>query len=324
MIHIDFVAGSHGNFLEFVLNKLALGTQVTDATPFDALGTSHNKSLPNDEKAFHCDHWFLTPTGSTAPQVIAIKFTVDDLVPLMSVSLLRAGNHNIDPYDLEIDTFHKLNRQDYASIIENLNRNYSNLDSYRRIKADDWPDIASVDEYHQLPKWIQEECDQTFDYPLFELSQQRPHCPRNILREFFKLGFRQPSINGFMMELSRLQYQDSQKVFEFPFACFYNTEQFFANIQAVREYFDLEFKDIDLVPLHEEFLQKQIFRDHKTHSDQIVQEIIAKQNNTIPPLTIFQEAYINSQIEQAYNITLPLGANEFHTTIADYEIYIGH
>ena len=43
MIQIDFVAGSHGNFLEFVLNKLTLGDLIIDKTPFDSLGYQSRK-----------------------------------------------------------------------------------------------------------------------------------------------------------------------------------------------------------------------------------------------------------------------------------------
>lgn len=324
MIQIDFVGGSHGNFLEFVLNKLTLGDLVKDKTPFDSLGTSHNKSLPDADKVFHCDHWFLTPEGCTSDRVISIKFTADDLLPLMSVSLLRTGNRGISPYELDINTYHKLNDQDYKSIIDNLNQHYNNLDSYSQVKADDWPDIACVADYYRLPQWMQDECDQTFEYPLFELSEQYPDCPRNILREFYKLGFNTPSITGMMTALTQLKYQSSQQVFDFPFGCFYNTEQFFAKVRELQEFFNLKFKDIDLTVLHQEFLDKQPFKDHKKDSDVIVQQIIAKRSGNIPRLTIFQEAYINSQIEQAYNIKLPLGNNTFPSTIADYEIYIRH
>jgi len=42
-VPIDFVAGTHGHFLEFVLNKF-FGITPFEAAPFTSLGTSHSVS----------------------------------------------------------------------------------------------------------------------------------------------------------------------------------------------------------------------------------------------------------------------------------------
>jgi hypothetical protein len=58
-VSIDFVAGSHGNFLEFVCNKF-LGKLDINFSPFNAAGASHIKSqsfLKN--RLFVADHYVL-------------------------------------------------------------------------------------------------------------------------------------------------------------------------------------------------------------------------------------------------------------------------
>ena len=91
-IDIDFVAGTHGNFLEFVLNKLVLGSErMLQDLPFDQSGASHEKLLPFDEKMFHCGHWSTQHGGCTGSRVIAIRFGIRDLLPVMSRMFVIAG-----------------------------------------------------------------------------------------------------------------------------------------------------------------------------------------------------------------------------------------
>lgn len=326
-IDIDFVAGSHGNYLEFVLNKLVLGEVVAEDTPFDSTGASHQKFLSTDRKYFRCAHWFQRG-GSKSKRVISISFTANDLLPLMSVSLLRAGNRNIDPHNLEKDTFGKLNNAHYHSIIDELNRSYGNLDSYNAIKADSWPNIDSLDEFKNLPQHIQDECNRKFEYPLFELSANNPNCPRNILREFFKIGFNNTALNGFMVEQGKMKYSESQKVFYFPFEFFYNTDKFVSAIEEVKGFFDLTVNEFDMRSLHEQFLERQIFKNSKTQADLIVDKINNSIDGEIGILSVLQEAYINSQVEQQFKKTLALGSNIFPQTINDlitqYEIQKRH
>ena len=54
IIPIDFVGGSHGNFLEVTLNKYFNIVEIVDA--FTEIGTSHRKSK---EIKFQCFLWRL-------------------------------------------------------------------------------------------------------------------------------------------------------------------------------------------------------------------------------------------------------------------------
>ena len=116
MICIDFQGGAHGNYLEFVCNKIV---GITTGTPFNSLGAAHNKHYIG-KKIFHADHFSYWPIPFLTDKIISIQITVDDLLPLQQVSLLRAGNYNYDNNQLEIDTYNKLNIIDYRPVLDTL------------------------------------------------------------------------------------------------------------------------------------------------------------------------------------------------------------
>ena len=57
-------------------------------------------------------------------QLISIRFDLDDLLLLSSVSLLRAADFNIDNNELEFDTINKLNNVYYSDTLELIYNSY--------------------------------------------------------------------------------------------------------------------------------------------------------------------------------------------------------
>ena len=47
-IYIDFIGGSHGNFLEFVCNVFIAKIKTANFLPFNSAGASHNKQYLED------------------------------------------------------------------------------------------------------------------------------------------------------------------------------------------------------------------------------------------------------------------------------------
>ena len=92
MIHIDFQGGAHGNYLEFVCNKIA---GVATGMPFNSIGASHNK-VYTGKKIFYADHYTWWPKPIVFDKIISIQIGKDDLLPLQQVSLLRAGDFGYD------------------------------------------------------------------------------------------------------------------------------------------------------------------------------------------------------------------------------------
>ena len=115
-VSIDFVAGSHGNFLEFVCNKFIAKVDIT-FSPFNSLGASHVKTQDYiDNRVFLADHYVLQRHQLTR-KIIRITFDKDDLLQLLSVCFLRAGNANIDHNLLEHNTYKKLNNINFKNLI---------------------------------------------------------------------------------------------------------------------------------------------------------------------------------------------------------------
>jgi len=298
MIAIDFQAGAHGNFLEFVCNK-AVGVGVV-GSPFNARGAAHHKRYIG-KKLFHANHYSFLPSlgGALPPHVISIQITHDDLLPLSQISLLRAGDLALDNNDLDVNTYHKLNNVNYRWVLDNLISKFFEGQvsrSFDAIRDPSWPKITTVNEFKQLPQHIQQECRDVHNLELLELSDMTPDCPRHILGEFFEIGFVDSQNHGFMTQQQRMQYQD-RDVYVFPFASFYNTELFVQQINAIIKWANLIAIDIsNIVQLHKEFLTKQPYACSKQKCDLIVQQCITNDDFDLPTVTLMEESYINAQL----------------------------
>lgn len=323
-IDIDFLGGSHGNFLEFVLNKVALGDGISQTTPFNSLGASHIKSAEYLKKQIFFGNHYSHPgwPDSSAANLISIRFNEDDLLPLALVSLLRAGDYNIAPETLEVDTYFKYNNANYFNLITELNKCFSSVQPYREIKAENWPDIEHVKDFDSLPQWIKRECIEDFNMKLFHLCETTPHCPRRILREFFKKGFLYPQRNGFWEHQERMQYLPEVKVFVFPFSAFYSENEFKIQIQKVFEFFQVPRTEYDLTTVHTEFLEKQKYMNAKHECDEIISKVISGIDEELPTLTVLHEAYIDAMLEKYSGKEMPVLHDSYFNTTREMHSYI--
>ena len=206
-IPIDFVAGTHGNFLEVCLNH-ASGSSVVNFNPFGNLGTSHQKSNEyNSKKLFYAEHWFelYIKELSQFDKIISINFSQDDLLLVSSLSLLRAGDFGIDNNQLSVDTVKKLNNKFYSLLLEEI---YTS-------------------------------------YPF--LNRNDSSIPRHILREFFKFSFKNPNINGYWLKQKSMHYPTNAKVFTWDLKNFYSWEFFKKSIDELSLFFNLTDRGLNLL-----------------------------------------------------------------------------
>lgn len=299
MIHIDFIGGAHGNFLEFVCNVVA-GVE-TNASPFSGTGTSHNKQYLSPP-IFHAGHLSYDAMPLRFNRVIAIKITEDDLLPLSQISLLRAGDYGYDNNELEINTYHKLNNRHYRQVLDTLLDSFFTSqvsDSYNAVKDPSWPEVYTLSDFQNLPEHIRKECAEIHKLELLELSEEQPDCPRHILREFFQISFEHPESSGFMKQQQLMTYNDAVEVYVFPFGAFYDTAQFLDQIKSIATWANIQYTTQDRIKeLHRAFLDKQPFKDSKHKCDSVVQQLI---NNTIQlpgDLTMMEEAYVNAMLRK--------------------------
>lgn len=310
MIYIDFQGGAHGNYLEFMCNKF-LANVKTDGDPFNSLGASHSKKYLS-KKMFSAWHYFEYRGKKTIienSKIISIQIVPDDLLTLASISLLRAGDYNIDNNQLEINTYNKWNNDDYKFVLENLLNSFFQTqiqESYNAVKDDSWPPVSNFDDFKNLPQWIQDECINVHNLQLLELTAESPDCPRHILREFFKLSFKYPEQAGFITQQQKMTYDNSNNVWIFPYACFYDINLLRQELTKVARWAGYNFLfNETFCELHNNFLQRQPYKDSKKFCDQLLTKIF---NNTLfelPNLDLLQESYLTAHIELQYNVELP-------------------
>lgn len=298
MIAIDFQGGAHGNFLEVICN-VAAGVQI-NADPFNDLGASHNKQYLNPQvfTANHYSYWAVPLPGN---RVISVDIAIDDLLPLSQISLLRAGDYNFDNDKLEINTYNKLNNEHYRWVLDSIIHAFfvnQVSDSYNAVKDISWPDVKTINDFAQLPEHIRRECIEIHNLKLLELDETHPDCPRDVLREFFQIGFEHPENAGFVSIQQRQQYNSKVDVYNFPFASFYKHEEFLDQISSIAEWAGLTYNTQDQINLlHQKFLEKQPYKDSKIRCDQLVHDLA--HNNISPPnITLLEEAYVNAMLKR--------------------------
>ena len=280
-IPIDFVAGTHGHFLEVVLNKFF---QVMDVTfdPFTELGTSHVGTPEfHATKIFDADHWFEYRQQELDhyPLVISIQFTQQDLLLVSSLSLLRAGDMNIHNDSLEYDTVKKLDNKHYKHTLQQIQSVY--------------PFVQGLDS-----------------------------IPRNVLREFYKLGFANPEQNGYWVKQCSMRYNRS-RVFKINLQTLYNIDQFELAISELSKILNQPFDFCkEFYTYHQTFVSKIQFLDHYTQCQNIIHDIQQERDCAIPKLTLFQESYINSQLENFYHKEMPFHQDKYFTSTKDVLYYI--
>ena len=280
LVSIDFVPGSHGQFLEFVCNRFVAKHSI-DYLPFNKLGASH-VNLRNKNFNFVANHFSLLNLPKQK-RVVKISFSANDLLPLSSVCFLRAGNSNIDVRSLEVDTFNKLANGYFNNIIKLIN-------------------IAYTENIH--------------------LSKEFPDCPRHILREFFKFGFKTPESNGLLQDLNKFNYDQDTDVFEFKFEYFYNTDVFVHELTQLCQWYGETLDTEGLNKLHQDFLSRQVFRNDKTQCDAILNCITKNQTVPIPALSVMQESYINANLENLYQIEMPFIQEKYFNSTQDIVQYL--
>jgi len=285
IIPIDFVAGSHGNFLETVLNKYFNIVDTPDA--FTTLGTSHYKSTYYQQnKLFSASHWFdkyRSEDFKKFDKIISIKFDQDDLLLLSSLSLLRSGDMRIENDYLEVDTRQKLKNQFYNHLLEQIDNAYPFLN----------PSESSI--------------------------------PRYVLREFFKFGFRNPDQHGFWLEQQRMQYHQDCCVFVFRFKSFYNQNQLQEQILDLEKFLNMKFDfSSDFYSQYQKFMRFIPYINHKQDCDNIIQCIQSSVDVPIPSLSLFQESYINAQLENIFLKEMPFHQDIYFTSTKDMLYYINN
>lgn len=282
MISIDFVAGSHGHFLEYICNSFIAHIS-SDHIPFNKLGASHNKSADYQKNKLFVANHYSELNLSMTDKIIRITFDYDDLLTLTSGAFLRVGNIGIENNLLEKDTYNKLFKSKYY--------------------------IHLIDEINTA-------------YPCNQISAETPDCPRFVLREFFKFGFKNPENHGFVKKLKQLKYKSDANVIDFAYKNFYNYDLFESNINKLGAVFNTTIDTDSLKKVWKIFIDKQIFKDYQKQCDLIIDKVLTNQNFIIPSLSLFQESYINGVLEKQFEIEMPFYQPQYFTSTKEIQQHL--
>jgi hypothetical protein len=283
LIPLDFVPGTHGHFLEYLLNR-GIGVADTDFSPFTNIGTSHQRPKSYlDQRIVIAKHWSHDSPEElkSHARVIRIVFDTDDLLLVNSLCWKRAADRNLDNNELHINTVDKLNNKYYSNVLEEI------------FQA----------------------------YPFLDKNSQ--HIPRYVLREFFKFGFADPEINGLWKKLSTMLELQIKNEIRIDLKSFYNFDRLLSVLNKLQTWLNRSFDFGEwLRPLHDEFVSKIPFLDEKNICDQILADIQDQNHSMIPSLSLFQESYINGNLERIYRKEMPFCQHDYFKNTKDVLEYI--
>jgi hypothetical protein len=332
MIVVAFIPGTHGLYLEFVLNKLLYGTQIEMLSPLSpgGLGTSHaQRNNPNyiNHRFFQCWGWPPNKDDHDYSKIIEITFDEKDLLTVIQLNFKRSEDHNIDPDTIHENTYFKLfdrfnphdkNGIGHHKIIDCILQ-YSEIDSYNAIKAESWPDISMAEEFYKLPQNIIDEAVNVFGVKPFILNEKFPDCPKYILRDIFKSWFINRSYYRHLQDFLKTN-PNKKQVYSINLRSLYNKDLFLNELKNIETFFDLKF-DCSFLNFHDEFVARVPYQNSLSNCEKILESIDTGEDLPIN-LNVIEEAFINFQIEKKYNITVPFLQYDYFKTSEELRNYV--
>jgi hypothetical protein len=331
MIPIIFYAGTHGNYVEFVLNKAIHGDKIHMINPLGNLGTSHaqrtnaNYLLHKAFKAQWAKHNFFEQLKGQ--QFIKIDFDSSEDIFVWQLCLKRGEDYNIDPDTLEHMTYQKLfgkygpygkNHHGPDKIIKDIN-SFTDLTPYYNIKDQFWPAISSVDDFYNLPKHIVDECVNVFGYQPIQITADRPDAPRWVLRSIFKSWFYdQPSRPSSQIIVPN----QCTTVYNLPLRNLYDIDCFKREIINIGEFLNIKINlDNFSTQVHEQFIDMVPYKESKFNCERIINSIANHKHFQIK-LNVVEEGYINYCIEQKYGIVMPEETETYFKDTSELSAYV--
>jgi hypothetical protein len=122
-----------------------------------------------------------------------------------------------------------------------------------------------------------------------------------------------------------MQYHRDSEVFVFKFKSFYNIDQLVLQIEDLEQFLDMKFDfSDDFYKHHQKFLSFIPYIGHKQVCDNIIDCIQTGTNIEIPDLSLFQESYINGNLERLYQKEMPFHSVDYCKSTAEMLYYIEH
>jgi hypothetical protein len=330
MIPILFYPGTHGNYIEFTLNKAIHGDKIHRVSPLGSLGTSHAQ---RDDENYLMHRSFGAVTIDQQPvinkdqPVIKIDFDSSEDIFVIQLNLKRSEDLNIDVDTLEHMTYQKLfgkygpYGKEYHGpdkMIDDINK-FTDLSPYLNIKDESWPAINSVDDFYNLPKHILDECINVFGFEPVQITESRPDAPRWVLRSLFKSWFynqlSRPS--SAMVDLDQYNY-----VYKLPIRKLYGVDTFRQEIVNIEKFFNIKMNlDNFSSQVHQQFIDMVPYKQSKSNCERIINSIDSLEHFQIK-LNVLEEAYVNYCLEQRYGVLMPEEAKHYFKDTSELLDYV--
>ena len=203
---IDFFGGTHGQFLELVVNH-AIDNNSYDISKnqFTATGACHNKNQDNSYQPItRAQHWSLQNFPLNDEDFV-IRITVEPEYFLIAVinSFLRAGDQSLDLVDLQNQTYKKIaDLPKLKLFLKTLIDNHGLVESYsRRILRHYFASMFAVPEYGvgMFNNWVPVRQSHNFKFSSF-FSLETFYLELQSIAKFVNLKFA-PSLE--LVELHR-------------------------------------------------------------------------------------------------------------------------
>jgi hypothetical protein len=331
-IKIIFYPGTHGHYIEFVLNTLATKTKYVN-NPIDPGGTFHNATgtvTYKKNRFFECYHPDQTLMKYNMDTIIKhikedeffikINFESVEDVTVQQLSLRRGPNISIDLELLTENTYNKLVSAGLQGVIDNINR-YSDITPYNKIKDPSWPDISSANDFWNLPENIINECVSVFGFEPFYLDEHNTNAPRWVIRNMFKSWFYQapPSKTPDFTICNNTQFPN---MYSLSLRNIYDIDLFKQELIDIGNYSGMDF-DLDYFSesIHNDYVSKV----PNKNSRQLCENVFDAVKNNIDILIILnisEESYVEYLCENYFKIKFPMYKKNFFETTGELRKYI--
>ena len=314
---LDFLGGSHGHFLEFILNGLdEQDDKLLFKNPFSIDGSARNNGLyAHDhffigEKRFVAGHYTSIGAVYSAPGIDekAITITVDDTEESyfnwVKIRLTRAWMPECSPGPL-----HELHDNTYGKLI---------LIPQAIRNAHEFPDL--LDQAVTLMRNLFLSINNSMGN---SINIDNPSTNKWRIRNYFKQRYFSDEGKSNSLKIDTKQL--ASKVINFKFSYFYDTDNFTMHITRLAEEFNLKMsasRISRIKELHDIFLNKnQLLKyDGFELCNSIIKNI--ESTDSIPYLELIEEAYVLSLIDRLIGKDTEYNIDEFFKTPADIAEYI--
>jgi hypothetical protein len=329
-----FYPGTHGHYIDFVLNTLATKKKYVDS-PIDPAGTFHNIT-DNDTfiknsvfKCFHPDSlknfgMYIDPIKAIKKDefFVKINFGPEEDVTAQQLSL-RRGVYPIDMDSITKNTYNKLmvlSADESLKIIDNINQ-YSDITPYNNIKDPSWPNISSVDDFWNLPEHIINECVSVFNFTPFYLDENNTDAPEWVLRDLFKYWLHQGTPSE-MPDFAVCNNTQFPNMYSLPLRNIYDIELFKQELVKIGNWCGLNF---DLAyfseAIHNDYVSKLPIKNSRQLCESVFDAV--KNNEYLPiSLNINEESYIEYLCEKYFKIKFPMFKKDFFKDTKELKKYI--